>query len=184
MKNNDILAMETDVVRKLCDYILLNAYSVNSTGLYNGKAGFALCLFDVAYKLHDEYLEEQAYELLQEALLSRNEDISFENGLSGIGYVLLYLMRQQYVEADFEEVFGTILNRIVEKATKEQVAVTVCIRMICFFQDLSRHGIYQAERLLYTFLKVATRWIEQLFTRTNNRQVISICPQIRNYAPI
>ena len=85
MKNNDILAMETDVVRKLCDYILLNAYSVNSTGLYNGKAGFALCLFDVAYKLHDEYLEEQAYELLQEALLSRNEDISFENGLSGMG---------------------------------------------------------------------------------------------------
>lgn len=81
MKNNDILAMETDVVRKLCDYILLNAYSVNSTGLYNGKAGFALCLFDVAYKLHDEYLEEQAYELLQEALLSRNEDIGFENGL-------------------------------------------------------------------------------------------------------
>lgn len=178
MKNNDILAMETDVVRKLCDYILLNAYSVNSTGLYNGKAGFALCLFDVAYKLHDEYLEEQAYELLQEALLSRNEDISFENGLSGIGYVLLYLMRQQYVEADFEEVFGTILNRIVEKATKEQVAVTVCIRMICFFQDLSRHGIYQAERLLYTFLKVATRWIEQLFTRTNNRQVISICENL------
>lgn len=46
------------------------------------------------------------------------------------------------------------------------------------FQDLSRHGIYQAERLLYTFLKVATRWIEQLFTRTNNRQVISICENL------
>lgn len=59
------------LIRKLVDYILLNAYSVNSTGLYNGKAGLSLSLFGAARLLNDDYIEDQAYELLQEALLSK-----------------------------------------------------------------------------------------------------------------
>lgn len=64
-------------VRKLIDYVLLNACSVNSSGLYNGKAGMSLALFEAARLLKDPYIEEQAFDLLQEALLSKNEDIGF-----------------------------------------------------------------------------------------------------------
>ena len=84
-------------IRKLIDYTLLNACSINSSGLYNGKAGIALALFEVARYLQDEYIEEQAFDLLQEALVSKTEDISFENGLSGIGYVLLYLIENEWL---------------------------------------------------------------------------------------
>lgn len=101
-------------IRKLTDYVLLNAYSVNSTGLYNGKAGLSLSLFGVARLLNDDYIEDQAYELLQEALLSSNKDISFENGLGGIGYVLHYLISNQYIEADFKELFDEKMNIIKE----------------------------------------------------------------------
>ena len=31
--------IKEETIRKLVDYILLNACSVNSSGLYNGKAG-------------------------------------------------------------------------------------------------------------------------------------------------
>lgn len=96
----------TDIIQKLATYILLNAYSNNSSGLYNGRAGHSLALFEVSRFLHDEYLEDHAFELMQEALVCKSNDISFENGLSGIGYTLQYLIDNQFIDADFNIFFG------------------------------------------------------------------------------
>ena len=97
---------------KLIEVILLNAYAVRSPGLYNGKAGLSICLFETAGLLKDSYVEDHAFELLQEALVSKTSDIGFENGLSGIGYALHYLINYNYVDADFYEFFGGRLDEI------------------------------------------------------------------------
>lgn len=73
-------------IRKLIDYVLINACSINSTGLNNGKAGFSVTLFELSRILKDDYIEEQSLELLQESLLTKDNDIGFENGLSGVGF--------------------------------------------------------------------------------------------------
>lgn len=117
MKSQLSILPEEDSVRKLIDYILLNAYSVNSTGLHNGKAGIALVLFEAAKHFQDNYIEEQTIELLKESLLSKNENIGFEEGLSGIGYVLLYLIKNKFVEADFDKLFGKNLNKTIDTLT-------------------------------------------------------------------
>lgn len=96
----------------MTEYAILNAYSVRSTGFYNGKAGFSLCFFEVAGFLKDTDIESHASELLYESLLSKNNDIGFENGLAGIGYVLLYLMENQFIEADFDDLFGENMEKI------------------------------------------------------------------------
>lgn len=106
------------LVRKIVDYILLNACSVNSSGLYNGKAGMALALFEAARYLQDNYIEEQAFDLLQEALITQTEEISFENGLGGIGYALLCLMHNDFVDADFQELFGEQHQKILVQTEK------------------------------------------------------------------
>lgn len=108
-------------IRKITDYILLNACSINSSGLYNGKAGMSWALFEAARNLQDEYIEEQAFVLLQEALVSKTNDVSLENGISGIGYVLLYLIKNDFIDADFGELFGGQLEKILTafKKTKE-----------------------------------------------------------------
>lgn len=105
--------MQEATLRKLVDYILFNACSVDSSGYYNGKAGMALALFEAARYLQDEYIEEQAFDLLQEALLSKADDISFENGLSGIGYVLFYLIENHFIEADFDELYNKQFEKII-----------------------------------------------------------------------
>ncbi|MFV0507362.1 MAG: hypothetical protein ACK5L5_11795 [Bacteroidales bacterium] len=93
-------------ISKLADYALMNACSVDSSGLYNGKAGISLALFETARRLKNKHTEEQASNLLKEALLSKMDDIGFENGLAGIGYLLSYLITHRFIEADFEELFG------------------------------------------------------------------------------
>ena len=93
-------------IPQIANYLLRNSNSINSTGLYNGKAGISLSLFIASGYLLDEHLEDVAYHMLQESLIIKNNDISFENGWAGIGYALLYLIEKKYLEADFDELFG------------------------------------------------------------------------------
>ena len=80
----------------------------------------SLTLFEASRVLADEYLEEQASQLLQEALLVRTQDISFENGLSGIGYTVLYLLENGFIETEFEDVFGKQALTICQQIGRQQ----------------------------------------------------------------
>lgn len=80
----------------------------------------AWALFEAARSLQDEFIEDQAFKLLQEALVSKTDDISLENGMSGIGYVLLYLIRNNFVDADFDELFSEQLEKILTNFVKQK----------------------------------------------------------------
>jgi hypothetical protein len=100
-------------ISRIVDYVLHNNYNVNSPGLYNGKAGIALTLFEVSRFFNNKNIEDKAFLLLQEALVMKNQDYSFENGLSGIGYLLIYLIENRFIEADFDEIFGEQYEKII-----------------------------------------------------------------------
>ena len=145
MRSQTKILSKENIIRKLADFVLLNSCSINSSGLYNGKAGMALALFEIARCLHDEYIEERASELLQESLLSKNEDIGFENGLSGIGFTLLYLIRNRFVDADFEELFGHNLSKILKvlKEWKDRDLSDLLfnnLKIVYFLDDVLQNG--------------------------------------------
>lgn len=100
------------IIKNLTDYVMFNASSSPTSGLYEGKAGHALCLFEMARFLNDDYLEEFSSVCLQEALVSKTDRIDFGFGQSGIGYVLLYLIHNQFIRADFHELFGIKQSQI------------------------------------------------------------------------
>jgi len=102
-----------ETIKKLAERILKNVPKTESTGLYNGKAGLSLSLFFAADYLEDEKMDDAAYKLLLESLIIKNSDLSFENGLSGVGYALLYLLEKQMAEADFDDVFRTPYETII-----------------------------------------------------------------------
>ena len=96
--------IHTDIT-KLTDYMLNDVCSITGFGLYNGKLGISLALFESSRYLADETLEEQAFELFQKSLLIKTEDVSFENGLAGVGWALLYLIENKFIDADFDDIF-------------------------------------------------------------------------------
>lgn len=127
-------------IQKVVAYLLRNVESVISTGLYNGKAGLSLALFTAADYLQDEQLENRAYRLLQESLIVKNSDLSFENGLAGIGYSLLYLIENKYLEADFDEIFGIQYEtfiKVFETIEKDPLMLVNSLRVIYFLSKVS-----------------------------------------------
>lgn len=101
-------------IRNVINELLLNISSVNSSGLYNGKTGVALALFEAARFLQDEEIEDKAFSLFQEALIRNKNDYSFENGLSGVGYVLIYLIKNKFIDANFDEIFKEQYELIIK----------------------------------------------------------------------
>lgn len=129
------------LIRKLVDSITLNAYSVNSAGIYNGKAGIAFALFEAARYLQDVDLENKAFNLLQESILRSGKNYSFENGLPGIGYILIYLITNKFIDADFEDVFEDQYEEIIktfENVDKKPDTLLNSIKIIYFMSAVSK----------------------------------------------
>jgi hypothetical protein len=156
--------MKEKIGRKLVDYILLNAYSVRSAGFYNGKAGLSLCLFEVSKCLNDEIIEEHAFELLQESivLINKEDEISFENGLAGSGFVLHYLIENRIINANFDELFGEQTEKILDFLKKIEHYSEDYLLLLYFFESISYLEKYSlakifADKIIYNVEKSLER---------------------------
>lgn len=179
---------ELSIIRKIADYVLLNAYSTKVSGLYNGKAGMALAMFEVSRALQDEYYEEQAMELLQESLLSQTDDIGYDNGLSGIGFVLCHLIEQGFVEANFEELFGSQLIKIKSQMSqmldkKEKWADTLNhIKIVRFLNDVySKTKDEEAKTIAESLVELASRVICKNLSSGNRQIALATMPLLCTY---
>lgn len=129
------------IIRKTVDDLLFNSSFVNLSGLYNGKAGIALALFEAARFLKDDKIEDKAFELFQECLIRPTNDYSFENGLSGIGYVLIYLINYKFIDADFNEIFKDQCEKIIcdlDNIDKNPKKLLESLKTTYFFSILKR----------------------------------------------
>lgn len=172
--------MRSTILHQLIDYLLLNACSVRSTGLYSGKAGFALTLTELAYAYDDEYLGDRAYELLEESLLSSTEDTSLEHGLAGIGFVLLHLISRGLVEVDLEELFATQHQHIIHSLAKEskgQGGLRIAYYLLAHYQQTKNEdSLRHLSELLERHAQVLVEQLRQLkdYTSTLDKHQLNI----------
>lgn len=103
------------ICRKLLDALLVNAYTVMPVGFFDGKAGIALTLFETAGLLTDERVENHAFNLLQEVLAHQTPCNNFNYGKAGIAFVLDYLIAGNLLSADYDDLYRSEQDRIVEE---------------------------------------------------------------------
>jgi hypothetical protein len=168
----------SNYIRKLTDLILLNAYSVHSAGLYNGKSGLSLCLFEISNNLNDERIEECAVDLLQASLVlvNKSNDVSFENGFAGVGFVLLYLIENKLIDANFEELFRKQLNEIYSVTKKVAPSSIDLLHLVYFFEMLSysKNNIETNNFIVSQILENIEKFLEKQFRVSTTSNILSI----------
>ena len=80
------------------------------TGFYNEKARRAIYLFHLYRHTNDQDAEDSAFSLLKDVTnnMSIEMGIGFENGLSGIGAGISYLIRNDFLEGDENKTLAEI----------------------------------------------------------------------------
>jgi len=103
LKNLASYMVNQDFINKeLIMKIINNSSSMRSNGLFNGKMGVAILLYNLA----SENEEIDPSSLVLDVINEINYDLSFDfdNGIVGIGWGLEYLFQNDYIEGDIERI--------------------------------------------------------------------------------
>lgn len=100
----------------LANDLIINTSCLEDVGLYHGKMGISIFFFHYARYTQNGVYEDFAGELLDEIYgeISANTPIAFVNGLCGIGWGMIYLYQQGFVEGDIADVLADIDQEIME----------------------------------------------------------------------
>lgn len=147
-------------LQKLTSSMLLNIYTIEPAGFLKGKAGVALALFELSRFCKDESLENHAFNLLQEALAYDVPGYDFVNGTPGIAYVIHYLIKNQFLDADYIDLYEKQHQKIIKNILSAEYKEEKCFRYInnlFFINALSEYipkNIYQkCQTILYINIK-------------------------------
>lgn len=153
-------------------FLVLNGFSQQNCGLMYGKTGIALALFKISRFLQDEKVEENAYDMISEVLASTIRNKSFDNGKIGIAWALLYLIKNQYIDADYMEIYGEEHNIILRSMEMEEYNNTSQLIDALYFLQMTEsiiaHSIYKKtvkriEHKVFSSLLMDTKFLNEHF---------------------
>jgi hypothetical protein len=131
-----------DRLRRIANFLLLNASFIDNLGLLNGKMGIAIFFYHYSRYTQNKIFEDYAGELIDEIYeeINVNTPINFSDGLTGIGWGVEYLVRNNFIEGDTDEVLAEIDNTIYKHRLNSPV-------LIDSGDDLFGYGFYTIARL-------------------------------------
>ena len=109
-----------DVLKRIIPHLLLNLRFFPDVSLFHGKMGGVLFFYEYSRCTHEVAYENFASDLLDDFShnIKVNTPINFENGLSGIGWGLQYLIQQRFIDADPDVILQDIDSEIINLAHK------------------------------------------------------------------
>jgi hypothetical protein len=132
-----------DRLRRIANVLLLNASFIDNPGLLNGKIGIAIFFYHYSRYTKNKIYEDYAGELVDEIYLEINTStpVNFENGLTGIGWGIEYLVKNKFVQADTDEALADIDSAIYRRRINSPVLINTG-------NDLFGYGFYHIARIL------------------------------------
>lgn len=118
---------EEETLQRLARYLMLRTSHQNNLGLLNGKIGVVIFFYHYSDYVNMNIYKKFAEELIDEVYdeMSENYSCDFVNGLSGIAWGVEYLIRNNFVKADPNEIFIDLDKQILLKDVRRIEDVTL-----------------------------------------------------------
>jgi hypothetical protein len=131
-----------DRLRRIANLLLLNASFIDNPGLLNGKMGIAIFFYHYSRYTNNKIYEDYAGELIDEIYeeINTTTPVNFENGLTGIGWGIEYLVKNKFVQADTDEALSEIDTTVYRNSLYRPF-------LIESGNDLFGYGLYYITRL-------------------------------------
>lgn len=100
-----------DILKNIADSLIEKLPKIESFGLYDGKAGVALYLFYYAKYFSLPKIDDVAFGVLaqiSDISSDFSDDLTFSNGLAGIGWLIEHLVQNGYAEGSTDEILADL----------------------------------------------------------------------------
>lgn len=110
-------AANDKLLSRIANHLIINASFLNNLGLYHGKMGIVLFFAHYARYTENSLYEDFAGELLSEIYeeILDGLPVDLENGLCGIGWGVLYLLQNGFMEGDPDDILDDIDKKVMER---------------------------------------------------------------------
>lgn len=104
-------------LQNIINHLLLHSSYINNVSFFHGKMGLVVAMYAYAKRYSDSYIEEYAWDLLQQVYDGVYADmpIGLEFGLAGIGYATALLYEKGWIECDLNGVLSDVDSKIMER---------------------------------------------------------------------
>lgn len=132
-------------LKQIANHLMINSSFLSNLGLFHGKMGIILFFAHYARYTKNSLYDDFAGELLDEVFEDIHAGLSLdlENGLAGIGWGLLHLLKNQFVTGDPDEILMDIDSKFLE-------VNLLRIRDLSLERGLEGYLCYLQERLSMT----------------------------------
>jgi lantibiotic modifying enzyme len=108
---------QEETLPRIARYLILHGSFSHNMGLLNGKTGIAIFFYHYARYAKRKIYGNFADELIDEIYSEIHRDLSynFKDGLCGIAWGIDYLIKNNFVEADADEILEDLDKQITER---------------------------------------------------------------------
>lgn len=112
----DLFIQHKDILNELVRYGILRAEVLDDYGLYGGKLGMAILFYEYSRFRENQLYKQFADELIDSVLVVPDSlSVRFDNGLSGIGWGIIYLLREKFVEGNVDDVLIDLDRQLISQ---------------------------------------------------------------------
>ena len=146
MSNSDLEILTTNKVnarlKRIANVLLINASFIDNLGLLNGKMGIAIFFYHYGQYTGTNIFSDYAGELIDEIYdeINTSSPVNFENGLTGIGWGIEYLVKNKFVQAETDEALSEIDTVVYRNSLYRPF-------LLESGKDLFGYGLYYITRL-------------------------------------
>jgi hypothetical protein len=140
--NQNLLKEIENRLQRIANVLLLNASFIDNPGLLNGKMGIAIFFYHYSRYSKNKTYEDYAGELVDEIYeeINTSTAVNFENGLTGIGWGIEYLVKNGFVQADTDDALEEVDNIVYRNSLYRPF-------LLESGKDLFGYGLYFLARL-------------------------------------
>ena len=158
---------------KLFDSKLISLLSENDSiplGLASGKMGFCIYFYCLSRLYDDKQYESVAESILDDMFnnISGYDLLDIPDGLSGIGLVINYLVKEKYVEGDINEILKDIDDVIFRKLSYPQNCMLLpplTIIHLLFYLNVRYGDLKAGSEQKYLFQELIIETINMLYDK-------------------
>ncbi|UGU15233.1 hypothetical protein LS482_16290 [Sinomicrobium kalidii] len=152
-----------DKINVLNEVLRQHISKTKNIGLLNGKMGVSLYFFNLSKQTNDIAFQELAESLIMELYEEAgktNIQPDFENGLAGIASGIIYLVNNNFVEADLDDILSDVEDRMYKYITEHIGKLPIGIRrgimgfIFYYLYRLQQYDLTQESAKIYILKRI------------------------------
>lgn len=173
---------KTKLLQKIANHLILHVNLLDNLGLYYGKMGIVIFLYHYAKFTDNKIIADFADELLEDILNKINHELTFDfvNGYCGIGWSIEYLLHNNFVQGNSNEILIEIDNKIMEWDVRRIIKS----HEFCSVEGLLHYVVFRLYRCEKDNTPFDSRYIEDMYVLSSEIQKIKLRNSISEMASI